>query len=165
MSEQARIDGIGLGSQPQIVGKAAHARAMCPVHGEAQRDGHVEHVPLVAAGRLAHDQERSQFVFAVALQLGLEQTTHRLHLVGDAALLIGWRAVHNQTFFRHLERNDMIERRANRRHSCVDHLGFLDCMRPRGPLYRSDGSGESGAGLAITCDRVGSIPATTARRW
>ena len=65
----------------------------------AEIDGHIEDMPLVAAGGFADDEYRSRSLLPIALHLGLEQPTHGLGLIGNRALLIGRQCVHHDHVF------------------------------------------------------------------
>jgi hypothetical protein len=66
--------------------------------------------------------------------------------LGNRALRVGWQRVHNQSFFRHFKRNNVIVRLLSRdRSHGARPLSWIACGRWR-PIYRSDGNELSGKG-------------------
>ena len=54
------IDGVGLGQEAYASGEVPHAGAVSLVDGQTQLAANLEHMPFVAAGGLADDQERTK---------------------------------------------------------------------------------------------------------
>jgi hypothetical protein len=161
--EHAGIDRVGLG-QAEILGEEAHPRAMRPVHLEAQLAAGREHVTLVAAGRLADDEQGSEPLVGIALELGLEQAPNGGWRVGKPHLPVAGQRVHDEMVLGHFERNDVIELVLSRAHHHGVRPIILDCMRP---CEASLPFGWTRHGAARVGDNLrprGSIPAGTARR-
>ena len=119
---------------------------------------------LIAAGRLADDEQRAEIGLGVASHFSEQRLADRFGFVGGDALFAGGQDMNDETVLGDFERNDVIECRQSRVHSHGGDSVILDCMRPSKALLPFGWTWNSAAQAKIALDRVGSSRDTAARR-
>jgi hypothetical protein len=87
--ENASVDRVGLGEKAEIPGEAANPRSMGLVRGDPEFHAEIENMALIAAGRLADDEQRAEIGLGVASQFSEQRLADRFGFVGGDALLAG----------------------------------------------------------------------------
>ena len=68
--ENTSVDRVGFGDEVEISGEAANPRSMGFARGDPELHAEIENMALIAAGRLADDEQRAEIGLGVASQFG-----------------------------------------------------------------------------------------------
>jgi hypothetical protein len=143
--DQSGIDLVGLGPPAIEAGEQAGAAAMGAMERKAQGGGLIEDVAFVAAGRFAHDQQRTEVFCEVAGLLAPEQAAQRRLAVGETLLPVGRQDMDHQLGLGDLEGDDVVEAGGGRVHAHgAVRSSWIICGREGLSTVRMAGYGSSG---------------------